>query len=274
MKKIVLGLSGIAITTCLIATASLIFFRPSTPKPISVDNPLFTDPARIPTSDGKSYFLFGRSSHEPTTGPKKLIITLPGHGTEAEQGYEAWIPHLQDLDYDLAVLNWWDGKDEKPGNYYRPGEIVQLTKDFVNQEGFSDTDLIILEGFSRGSANTYAVIANQKKMGLQLFDGAIANAGKYQENFPVFLSGPQPTSAEWDTYLTNTYWVLACGGQDPNPDRDGCPAMNETKLFLESHGAHVLDVLEDPNEGHGAFHMSSLQLPKQALQLFETSLPQ
>ena len=72
----------------------------------ATDSPTLEHPTQIPTSDGKSYFLFGRSANEPTFGPKKLIIALPGHSTKAEEDFQAWLPHLLDQDYDLAVLNW------------------------------------------------------------------------------------------------------------------------------------------------------------------------
>ena len=239
-----------------------------------IDYPALTNPQTVTVGSREDVILFGVPDGFATdgSGPKKLIIALPGHGTTAKQGFAAWIPHLQSSDYGLAIVDWWNGTGETIEDYLRPEELVPLISQFLAQERFTAEDLILLEGFSRGSANTYAVVANEKKLGYSLFDGIIANAGSYQSSFPVFSNAPQPTIAEWDRYLKGTVWVLACGGKDPNPDRDGCPAMEKTSGFLRQHGANVLATLTDPYQGHGAFHLSSLGLPAQALKFFEQAL--
>lgn len=241
---------------------------PSPAKP-PVSSSSLESPQSVPTADGKQYFYYGAPTGRNIASPKKIIISLPGHGTTAEDDYAAWLPHLKEGSYALASLNWWDGGGETKSNYYSPSQVQAQTKAFLVAQGYMATDLVILEGFSRGSANTYAVIANDTVNG-NIFDAVIAASGGYQTDFPLFEN--QANSNISTTLFRGIPWVLVCGGNDPTPNRDGCPAMETTKVFLTSHGASVLDILTDPNASHGAFHKSSLGLPKQALTLIEQAL--
>lgn len=240
---------------------------PKINQPDSADT--LTSPSKVTTSDGKQYFYYGAPAGQNNASPKRIIISLPGHGTSAEDDYAAWQPHITGGKYALASLNWWDGSGETKTDYYSPVEIVTLSKAFLKQEGYTSSNLIILEGFSRGSANTYSVIANDRISKDPIFDAAISASGKYQSDFSLFENSSMAIST---SLFSGVYWVLACGGKDDDPNRDGCLGMSETKIFLEAHGASVLGLLEDPNGAHGAFHKGSLGLPKQALDLISAEV--
>ncbi len=47
--------------------------------------------------------------------------------------------------------------------------------------------------------------------------------------------------------------MLFCGGQDPHPERDGCPAMERTGRWIESLGGRT-HLIADASQGHGGFH--------------------
>lgn len=225
-------------------------------------------PQKVTTSDGKQYFYYGAPAGQNNANPKRIVIDLPGHETTAEDGYAAWLPYIKDGKYALATLNWWDGNGSTNEHYYSPAEVLAQVKPFLKAQGYSSSDLIILFGYSRGSANTYAVEANDRVSTDPIFDAVISASGGYQSDFTL-ITGQSNASAS-STLYKGIYWVLACGGQDPDPNRAGCPAMeNTTKPFLQQHGATVLAILEDPNEGHGAFHLSTLNMPKQAFDLIE-----
>ena len=222
-------------------------------------------PVKVATSDSKQYFYYGAPAGQNNAKVKRIIISLPGHGSTAEQDYAAWLPHIKTDSYALASLNWWDGDGEKVDDYYSPADVNKLSRSFLNQQGYDNADLIILEGFSRGSANSYSVIAEDRNAGSPVFDAAISASGKYQTDFPLsanIINGPKSA-----TLYKNVYWVMACGDKDDNPDRDGCPGMQTAKTFVEAHGATVLGFLEDPDGGHGAFHAGNKGLPQQALKL-------
>ena len=240
-----------------------------TPKPADSADTM-ANPAKVTSADGKTYFVYGAPAGQNNAAPKKIIVSLPGHGTSADDGYKAWKTSLTGTGYALAEFNWWKGTGEKTTDYYSPAEVVKEARAFLNQQGYSASDRVISHGFSRGSANTYAVIAQDKTLAGSVFDAVISNAGKYQSDFPLGISDAS------DTNITRLYknmpWVLVCGGLDPNPTRDGCPGMAETAAWLSGHGANVLTTLTDANQGHGAFHMSSKGLPKQALSLIDAAL--
>ena len=240
-------------------------------EPDSADT--LASPEKFTSADTKTYFVYGAPAGQNNKTPKRIIISLPGHGTTADDGYNAWKNHLSTLNggtYALAEFNWWRGTGEKKEDYYDPPNIVAQVRAFLDQQGYTSSDIVVLHGFSRGSANTYAVVAQDKLKKGSVFDAVISNAGKYQSDFP--LSTPELSSAKITELFRKMPWVLVCGGLDDNPERDGCPGMEETKRFLELHEADVLGLLTDANAGHGAFHMSSLGLPKQAIELIEASI--
>ena len=72
-----------------------------------------SNPQKIPTIDGQEYFIVGLPKAHTSKSPRKIIFSLPGHGSTAEQDFEAWKPQIVDKDYALASLNWWHGGGEK-----------------------------------------------------------------------------------------------------------------------------------------------------------------
>ncbi len=232
-------------------------------------------PEKVTSADGKAGFVYGAPAGQNNKETKRIIVSLPGHSTTAADGYEAWKLHLASLNggsYALAEFDWWDGTGNETANYYDPVDATEQMRSFLKEQGYTSKDIVVLHGFSRGSANTYAVIANDQKSGSPMIDAAISNAGKYQKGFPFFKDGTQPTIAEFDKYYKNFPWVLVCGGKDPEPELNGCEGMTETKTFLEAHKVNLLALLTDADQGHGVFHLSDKQLPKQAIDLIEAAL--
>jgi hypothetical protein len=229
-------------------------------------------PVKVATKDGKQYFLVGQPMGQNGEGPRKIIFSLPGHGSTAEQDYAAWKPQLiENGTYALASLNWWDGEGEKINDYYRPDEVLAQIKAFLETYGYTADDRVILSGFSRGSANTYPVKAYDGVSGTPIIDAVISASGKYQSDFP--LTPHQSNSLDGKIYQ-GVPWVLVCGERDDNPERDGCIGMEETRSYLTQTGAEVLALLKDPQGGHGAFHQSPLKLARQALELLDAKLIQ
>lgn len=252
-------------------TSSNIKKNTETTKPKEPDSPdTLSNPNKVTSPDGKTYFVYGAPAGQNNKTTKKIIISLPGHGTTADDGYKAWKGHIESGQYALAEFNWWKGTGEKTTDYYQPADVIMQVRGFLDKQGYKSNDAVILHGFSRGSANTYAVVAQDHLKGAPVIDAVISNAGKYQSDFP--LTDKKLSETEITNFFQGIPWVLACGGKDENPNRDGCPGMRETKTFLEAHKANVLAILEDPNSGHGAFHMSKLKLPEQAFTLIDKAL--
>lgn len=221
-----------------------------------------SSPVIVPTADGLRYFMVGQPQGQNSKAIKKIIFSLPGHGSTAEQDYEAWRPSITDNDYAIASLNWWDGSGETTADYYSPAQVLSQITAYLTQQGYDSADFVVLEGFSRGSANTYAVKSYDMLAATNVIDAVISASGKYQSDFPL-----APGALTRSNLYAGVPWILACGEKDDNPERDGCVGMNETKTWLTGEGASVLAVLYDPNGGHGAFHGSPLKLVDQALTL-------
>ncbi len=228
-----------------------------------------SSPVKVKTIDGKEYFMVGQPKGQNSKAIKKIIFSLPGHGSTAEQDYSAWKSQIASHDYALASLNWWHGGGEAPTDYYAPSDVLTQIEDYLIQQGYDADDIVILEGFSRGSANTYAVKSYDRMNGALIIDAVISASGKYQASFPL-----APQALATPLLFKRVPWILACGGKDPNPSRDGCDGMNETKTWLTSQGADVLAVLEDPDGDHGAFHKSTRKLASQALDILDAYFQQ
>lgn len=235
----------------------------------SLDDSVSTlaNPVSVMASDGQHSFLVGQPKGQNSKQPRKIIFSLPGHGSTAKQDYAAWQSHIISGDYALASVGWWDGEGEKTTDYLRPDEVLAAIRAFLDTYGYAADDFVVLEGFSRGSANTYAVKAYDVVSGHPVIDAVISASGKYQKDFPLT---PDQSTYSGGRLYQGVPWILACGAKDDNPTRDGCEGMTETKTYLTGMGANVLKLLEDPNGGHGAFHQSPLKLPEQAFKLLDT----
>jgi hypothetical protein len=120
-------------------------------------------------------------------------------------------------------------------------------------------------GFSRGSANSYAIVAIDHARGHRYFALNVASSGGVALSYPPTRAiidgqhGPDP--------LKGTQWITCAGARDPNPDRDGIPGMKRTAAWLREQGAIVLESIEDPDAGHGALKTNPKNV-KRVLDLF------
>lgn len=124
----------------------------------------------------------------------------------------------------------------------------------------------MLHGFSRGSANSYAVAALDAGRGKRYFSLAVASSGGVNLDYPptrAILAG-----AFGDHPLRGTRWITVAGAHDPEPDRSGIPGMKRTAAWLREQGATVIETIEDPDEGHGALQRN----PKNARRVLDLFL--
>jgi hypothetical protein len=222
-------------------------------------------PDILPTSDGKSFLAIWKSSKSPT----KWIVSLHGAGRPAKgfatDDLAIWHPHLKDRDVGLVCLQWWLGKGDGPDDFYSPREIYREV-DLALQQLKVKPGAAMLEGFSRGGANSYAVMALDAGRGKHYFSLAVASSGGISLNYPPnreILNGDYG-----DHPLKGTRWVTVAGGHDQNPDRDGIPGMKRTASWLRDQDAIVVESIEDQNAGHGALHLN----PKNASRVLDLFL--
>lgn len=228
-------------------------------------------PQKIATKEGDQYFYYGAPAGHNNASPKKILITLHGTGGSAENDYEIWKPYIQNTQFALAALNWWDGSGDQTSDYSTPEAISTQIHDFLTSQGYAAKDVVVFEGFSRGSANSYSVVAHDRASQNPVIDVAVSSSGGVQTAYYELMTKSIAAKAQLNIFA-DVYWILACGSKDPNPERDGCEAMETAKQFVSAKGASVLGVLSDPDSGHGALTTSKLNLPKQMFELIEQKI--
>lgn len=222
-------------------------------------------PVVLPTSDGLSFSVIWIPGGKP---PKHWIVSLHGDRSFATDDLVVWAPYLAKRDVGIICLQWWLGKGDTATDYYSPREIYREV-DALMQKLRITPQTTMFEATGRGAANLYAIAAFDR-LKRQYFSLFVANAGGAN-------MGYQPTqTVDGGIYGAAPYagskWVTACGQNDPNLDRDGCPAMRAAATWVQKMGGHVLMRIEDPNGGHGALHQNGDNINK-LLNLFLSPAP-
>jgi len=220
------------------------------------------------TSDGKSFYVLWLPENTDPANPPPMIVTIHGHGSWAFDEFYLWHKAAKDRGYGILTIQWWLGKGERFQDYLVPREIYRLIEEVLKRER-AKPGTALFHGFSRGSANCYAVAALDRQTGNDYFALIVANAGKPGLDFPPNSDieqgkfGPEP--------LKGTHWVTFAGGQDPNPERSGIYGMREAAEWIRKYGGTVDRMIEDANSGHGGFHRNAKNMDA-ALEVFEARL--
>jgi hypothetical protein len=217
----------------------------------------------LATSDSRSFLVLWK----PVKEPKHWIVTLHGTHGFATDDLAIWHPQLKDREAALLCVQWWLGVADGPEAYYTPVQIYREIDAALQKLG-AQPGSAMLHGFSRGSANSYAVAALDAGRGQRYFSLAVASSGGVGLDYP-------PTRAILDgTYgeqpPRGTRWVTAAGARDPHSDRDGIPGMKRAAAWLKEQGATVLETIEDPDYGHGALQTN----PKNVQRVLDLFLSQ
>ncbi|MFO1488391.1 MAG: hypothetical protein U1F83_05075 [Verrucomicrobiota bacterium] len=217
-------------------------------------------PDYLPTSDGQSFLCVWRTTG--TNTPRHWIVSLTGHEGLATDDLAIWSPHLQGRDVGFVSVQWWIGNDNEPHSYYTP-EQVHREIDRVLQKLGATPGTVMLHGFSRGSANAYAVAALDQGRGKKYFALNVASSGRmvadYRPNRTIMNGG------YGDHPLRGTHWVTSAGAKDT--EQSTIEAMRRTAAWLKEQGATVDLAIEDPNLGHGALMLNPNNI-RQVLDLF------
>ena len=214
--------------------------------------------ARIaPTGDGKSFYVLWFPPYFQTTPHRAMIATLHGHASWAFDEFYLWQPYAAQRGYAILALQWWFGGGEKITDYYLPQAMYPIFESVFRQHNIQAGN-VLLHGFSRGSANIYAITALDRDTRQNFFGLTIANAGMASPDFPPNL---EITSGKFgNAAFAGTHWVMYCGEHDPNPNRDGCPAMRQTRDWVTKFGGTLYLLIEDKNGDHGGFHRNPVNV--------------
>jgi hypothetical protein len=219
-------------------------------------------PEYLPTSDGRSFLTVWRATD--TNAPKHWIVSLPGTHGFATDDLAFWSPHLKGRDVGLLSVQWWLGQGDARDAYYTPEQVYHEI-DLALQKLRVTPGTVMLHGFSRGSANSYAVAALDAGRGRKYFALNVASSGGVELNYPPTRAIAGGTYG--DHPLKGTRWITSAGARDPEPDKSGIAGMRRAAAWLKEQGATVLDRIEDPDYGHGALKLNPKNA-KRVLDLF------
>ena len=223
----------------------------------------------IPMPDHRSFAVLWYPSDHPTTKPP-MIVSLHGHGSWATDEFAMWFPYLEQRGYGFLAVQWWFGSGEDTSDYYTPQELYPQIEKLLSEEDVAP-GTVLLHGFSRGASNVYALTALDRTQGSRFFLMALANSGGASENY---RPNDKITRGGFGaTPFAGTDWAFFCGGRDPHPDRDGCPAMDRSRRWVEYLGGATVLFLDDQQADHGGFHRTPAHV-EQVLDLFAHVLKQ
>jgi len=206
------------------------------------------DPQIVPTSDGRSFLLVWHPK-AGSASPKQWIVSLPGHEGFATDDLAIWSQHLAGRDIGLVSVQWWFGAGNSRDSYYTPEQVYREIDLALRSLG-ANPGTVMLHGFSRGSANSYAIAALDAGRGRKYFALCVASSGGVALDYPPTRA--IAAGAYGNRPLEGTRWITASGGLDPHPERDGIPGMRRAAAWLREQGAIVVESIEDPQHGHGA----------------------
>lgn len=219
----------------------------------------------LPTPDGRSFYVLWKPK---SAGPVPMIVTLHGHGSWAFDEFFLWHRFALERGFGILALQWWFGEGERFQDYLTPHEMYRTIDQVLKKEGVGP-NRSLLHGFSRGSANSYAVAAFDRNMHNNYFAVFVANAGKASTDFPP--NADIQNGKFGATPLKGTRWITYAGAKDPHPERSGIAGMREAKLWIEKYGGQVVLAIEDPTGDHGGFHRNPNNVT-QALDEFQKQM--
>ncbi len=219
------------------------------------------------TEDGKSFLVEWLPRSARADESPYIVVTIGGHSTFAFDDFFVWHPFLKNRKFGFLALQWWLGENQQTAGYLTPEQMYAILSTEFKRLNIQPGH-VLLHGFSRGSANTYALAALDRKSGQNYFGMIIANAGGMTSNYPP--NREIDAGAYGELPLEGTRWITFAGAKDPQPEQSGIPAMRETAKWIEKHGGSVVLAIEDSKSGHGGFHMNPKNAA-QALDLFETN---
>ena len=221
------------------------------------------------TSDNKSFTMWWQPAGWKSSAG--VIVPLSGHDGWASDGIYLWQAYAEKYGYAILSLQWWFGAGESIDDYYRPEAMYPLIAAGLAGKGVKP-GTVFFNGYSRGSANSYAMAAlDRAATGARYYGLVLSNAGGVATNYPpnqqivAGVYGPQP--------FAGMNWAMYCGRLDPDPNVNGCPAMSAARDWVSQYGASVLLFIDDANGDHGGFMLNPANV-EAALASYATVLAQ
>ena len=203
------------------------------------------------TSDNKAFSIWWQPTASPPAG---VIVGLHGHASYATDDIFVWQPYAQAKGYAILALQWWFGGGEEMNDYYLPAEMYPIIAGILAEKGVQP-GTVLLQGYSRGAANSYAMTALDAASGNHFFGMTLSISGGAATTFPP---NQQVVAGDFGALpFAGHPWVMYCGEKDAEPTRDGCPAMTASRSWVTQYGATVKLLIDDPLGDHAGFTANS-----------------
>ncbi|MBI4931792.1 MAG: T9SS type A sorting domain-containing protein [Bacteroidetes bacterium] len=218
--------------------------------PIIVDSALTNGAQILATPDGNSFYVqWFPNGSAPNTTP--LIVSMHGSHCNAFMEFRSW--HQQALQHGCGIiaLQWYRYRPNPPYDYF-PDDTLYSYFDSALTNISYPSGKVLLHGFSRGSARSYAIIFKDIQSGNNYFCTTISNSGSADPNYPLYDS--INSGVYGPNVFAGKHWNLFCGGLDTIV---GCAKMTNTQTWLQGQGATVDIFIQDPALDHDGFQMQS-----------------
>lgn len=204
----------------------------------------------LATPDGNSFYIqWFPAGTIPNTTP--LIATLHGSECNAFMEFKSWYQQALQHGIGIMALQWYRYRPDPPYDYFPDDTLYSYLDSALTTINYP-SGKVLLHGFSRGSARSYAIIFKDIQSGNNYFCTTMSNAGGADINYPLYDS--INTGLYGPDVFTGKRWNLFCGGQDTIV---GCVKMTNTKTWLQGLGATVDIFIQDPALGHDGFQLQS-----------------
>lgn len=251
IRAVLLAILGSMLTLAAHADSAFILAKTQTANPTRYQFALSKGAEIRNTSDNKAYSIWWQPG---ATQPDAVIVTLHGHDSYATDEFYLWQPYAAQRNYAILALQWWFGVGELMSDYYLPEEMYPLIAALLTEKGVKP-GAVLFHGYSRGSANSYAVTALDAYSGNHFFAMTLSNSGGVAADFPP---NQQVVAGAYGAKpYAGIQWIMYCGERDPDPTLSGCPGMTAARDWVTNYGATIKLFIDDPNGDHGGFMTNS-----------------
>lgn len=207
------------------------------------------------SADGNTFYLKWMPAGA-TASATPLLVSLHGSSSNAFNEFYLWHQRAQAKGVGIIALQWYRGAASVSPNDYFDDPALYTYIDTALRRIKYPSNRAFLHGFSRGSARSYAVaFYDGQSTGKNYFCTVLSNSGKADSVYPLY--GQINSGTYGHALYTGKKWAMFCGGQDPQPSQSGCPAMANSKNWVQANGGTVGLYISDPNLGHGGFHQTT-----------------
>ncbi len=189
---------------------------------------------------------------------RRIVFVLHGTSGAPEYEFADWEPSFAPHSFAFIGLRWYYEGKQAPDDYSN-GEtlykrMVAILDEMDSVCGTKSAEVSLM-GFSRGSAQSFEVLARDRA-GQKRLKGVIANAGAWPTTAkPTDYLVALDTKGDTTAMAGGKMWMY-CGGKDVDETtgEPRCTSMANAKAWVEKHGGTVNKLYEEPAAEHHSMY--------------------